>query len=332
LLARGKYSSLLELGIDNSEGDSFMANIIGTIENDILNGGVFNDVIFGDEGDDIISDIGGNNDVNGAEGNDRITMGSETTGSGNDVINGGSGNDIIFDFGGNNNISGGDGNDRITTYGGVDIIRGGVGNDGIASGGGDDTVFGGSGSDTIDAGSGNDKVYGQAGADFVSGESGSDFLFGDAGNDRVIGGSGDDFQSGGAGNDTIRTHSGLFASGTPERDELYGGLGLDTFDILSNYLGGTMDPRATVDQSYAIVRDFSFAEGDRLNLSADPDSYIIEPGDFNGDGVFNDTFVILPFQKLIGDSIIVVNNLVAVVENTNAGALLASGVVNAFAP
>lgn len=266
-----------------------MATIIGTIDNDILNGSLLNDVIFGDSGNDVITDKGGSNDING-----------------------------------------GDGDDRITAYGGNDTIWGDRGDDGIASGGGNDTVFGGDGFDTIDAGNGNDKVYGQAGSDVINGENGSDFLFGDAGNDLIIGGTGDDFLSGGAGNDIIRTHSAPFGSPQPERDELYGGVGIDTFDILSNYFAGTMDPNGKVDQSYAIVRDFSLAEGDRLNLTAPPEFYIIEPGDLNGDGVFNDTFIIQPFEKLINDSIYIVNNLVAVVENTNAGALLASGAVNEF--
>ncbi|QYO65094.1 hypothetical protein [Leptolyngbya sp. 7M] len=118
----------------------------------------------------------------------------------------------------------------------------------------------------------------------------------------------------------------------PEKDELYGGVGADVFRIESNYFAGINDPSSSRDQAYAIVKDFNLAEGDRVGLLplSPSNSYIIEQGDFNGDGIANDTFIIQNRYTVVNDHVLFVNNLVAVIENTNAATLLAAGAIQVF--
>lgn len=216
-----------------------------------------------------------------------------TTGS--DVIRGLAGNDTIRGNGGNDDIDGGDGNDVITAGNGRDSIDGGIGDDRITAGGGDDEIFGGDGADTLFGGAGNDIIYGdlgpnnttETGDDLIDGGAGDDILLGDLGNDIIIGGVGSDFISGGAGDDTLFSHGWVDSSSAPERDEFYGGLGADQFNLLSNYAGSSSvkslqpkrSPNDTTpgrDNSFAIIQDLNFDQGDSLNLLDENTSYIVD--------------------------------------------------------
>lgn len=147
--------------------------------------------------------------------------------SGNDLFDGGAGDDSITGATGNDTLLGNVGNDVILGNQGNDILYGNQGNDIIAGGQDNDVVTG---------GQGDDFLYGNMGDDQVYGNMGNDTIFAGAGNDLVFGGQGDDQIIGGLGNDTM-----------------YGNLGAD------RYIFGT-------GSGADIIMDFSFAEGDRLDL------------------------------------------------------------------
>ncbi|MCC6948564.1 MAG: VWA domain-containing protein [Bradyrhizobiaceae bacterium] len=97
------------------------------------------------------------------------------------------------------------------------------------------------------ADSGNDYLQGTGGSNTINGQGGNDIILGLGGNDTLNGGAGSDLILGGAGNDRI--------DGGADNDLLSGGAGADTF---------VAGPNPGLD---AIV-DYSFAEGDMLDLSA----------------------------------------------------------------
>jgi Ca2+-binding RTX toxin-like protein len=136
-------------------------------------------------------------------------------------------------------INGGDGGDFIQGLSGDDQLNGETG---------DDVLYGGAGNDLMAGGFGNDVLIGGEGQDQMHGEAGSDQLFGGGGQDDLRGGDGADFLSGG---------EGAF-------DFLSGGAGGDRF-IITDTPTGTKE--GTVD---ALILDFSFAQGDRLDLGGVP--------------------------------------------------------------
>ena len=151
--------------------------VVGTLEDDELNGiscdeTIFgfegNDIIRGDGGDDIIYDVqGGFDTIFGGSGDDTITIG-DVTQSSHDEVYGGAGDDYIIIQGGFNNVvSGDDGND---------IIDG--------TGGGDSLLSGSLSFDVLVGGEGDDQIYGDLGIDIMVGGSGSDIFA--LGNDETF--------------------------------------------------------------------------------------------------------------------------------------------------
>ncbi len=181
--------------------------------------------------DDEIFVSGGSDSVAGLGGNDRI----EATSAGA-TVDGGAGDDRIFySEAGLSRIRGGDGNDTIGLFGqgatpdGGSTVDGGAGNDRLFAGDAADSLLGQSGDDTIVGGGGNDTIHGWTGADSIEGGTG---------NDRLIGGIGGDTLAGGTGADRFVYDDGH--SGTLSKGQL---IGFDT------------------------IRDFSRAQGDRIDLS-----------------------------------------------------------------
>ena len=152
--------------------------VIGTDENDTLNGSNTQDVVWAEGGDDIVNAGAGNDIVYGGSGNDTINAGS-----GDDVVYGNEGDDIIIGDAGNDIIYGGDGDDIITGNTGNDLLNGGNGNDTISGGAGRDTIYGEDGNDTLDGGEDNDILYGENENDSLSGGTGDDTLHGGEGDD-----------------------------------------------------------------------------------------------------------------------------------------------------
>ncbi|MEP3418307.1 MAG: cadherin domain-containing protein, partial [Lentilitoribacter sp.] len=111
--------------------------IVGTVNDDVLNGGSGNDTISGLSGDDV---------VNAGAGDDRFD--DTSTGNGNDTLNMGEGNDTAYGGDGTDTINGDEGDDKLYGESGNDTITGGEGNDAIDGGTGDDTaVFSGNWAD-----------------------------------------------------------------------------------------------------------------------------------------------------------------------------------------
>jgi Ca2+-binding RTX toxin-like protein len=154
-------------------------------------------------------------------------------------------------------IKGNAGNDRLFGAANDDALHGDAGNDTLAGRGGDDKLYGGvghdrllgeDGNDVLDGGDGVDRLFGGTGQDVLYGGIGNDVLMGDAGNDKLFGGDGNDVLNGGIGNDVLDGGTGS--------DMLFGGGGADLF-VVSLSDSGSLDR----------IRDFSHAQGDRIDLS-----------------------------------------------------------------
>jgi len=92
-----------------------------------------------------------------------------------------------------------------------------------------------------------ENVIGTNFDDGITGDNGNNRLIGNAGKDTLTGGAGNDFLEGGDGNDSL--------TGGIGNDTLIGGLGADKF-VFTN-------PTEGID----IIKDFSFAEGDKIQFS-----------------------------------------------------------------
>jgi len=123
----------------------------------------------------------------------------------------------------------------ISTGAGPDVVdnRGGMIDGQITLGDGADKFIGGADDESVDGGPGNDILNGGGGADVLAGSSGNDILIGGAGDDILNGSSGVDDLTGGAGADLFVFNKA--ASAKP----------------------------AEID----MIRDFSSAEGDQIDLS-----------------------------------------------------------------
>jgi Ca2+-binding RTX toxin-like protein len=202
--------------------------------------------------------------LDGGAGDDVVRVDYRTAGQpipqtdGGVVIDGGAGNDKVASYGLDAYVKGGAGDDVLAADGlssllgqsggddlqgaaGTQYLFGGSGADAIRGGGGGDWAYGDKGDDDVAGGAGYDRVFGGSGRDFVRGNNDNDVLYGGSGIDQLYGGNGDDVMYGGLG-----------------IDRLYGGAGRDNFVAEGTYAQG-------VDR----VMDFNFAEGDRIDLTAD---------------------------------------------------------------
>lgn len=136
----------------------------------------------------------------------------------------------------------------------------------VAKGGfGDDRIVGNALNNTLFGNAGNDVIFAEAGNDTARGGDGNDELYGYLGNDRLLGDAGDDILAGNVGKDT-----------------LFGGTGADMFVFFSADETGSTRFKAD------FIKDFSQAEGDRIDLSSidavaggDDDAFTL-----NGNGGF----------------------------------------------
>jgi Ca2+-binding RTX toxin-like protein len=178
---------------------SLLNALVGTPNDDVLNGSEVDDTIYG---------LAGNDTLSGFDGNDLLDGGS-----GYDILYGGQGDDTLLagtDADGSF-LDGGDGDDALT---------GSNGNDNLIGGSGDDTLFGGSGNDSL------------------SGRSGSDVLLGGDGNDTLEDGDSSGLVAinsidGGAGNDQI-----VVSQSNPDSvTTVIGGSGRDTYFPVPGSIG-----------------------------------------------------------------------------------------------
>ena len=174
---------------DRADEIGIMVNgnfVVGTEENDNLNGSSSQDVIWAEGGNDNISTGAGNDLIYGGAGNDTINAGAGADivygEDGNDIINADSGNDTIYAGTGDDTINAGEGDDVVYGEDGNDIIDGGAGNDTVDAGTGNDVINGGEGDDTLAGGEGDDTYHFSAahGNDIVFDADGANMLeFGD---------------------------------------------------------------------------------------------------------------------------------------------------------
>jgi uncharacterized delta-60 repeat protein len=131
------------------------ATIIGTDEEDELDGTLGDDVIDAGKGADQIRGLAGNDLICGDKGADEI-KGT----NGNDDLRGGSGADGIRGGKGRDKASGSEGRDTIRGARGRDKLRGGAGGDFIRGGKSRDKLRGGGGFDNCKGGPGKDRLKG----------------------------------------------------------------------------------------------------------------------------------------------------------------------------
>ena len=212
-------------GTTNNSSDPAAISLVGSRNDDHVDGSEEADFIHGRAGNDQIDGRGGDDKLFGGRGVDAIAGGDgddEIYGdAGDDELNGGHGVDIMYGGAGNDEVSGGQGDDELYGGGGDDIFYSPYAND-------HDVVDGGRGSDTIDflwlaedltidIGEGTAAIDGREIVSMTSIEN----VVGGVGNDAITGGRQDNIINGGAGDDWIRGKQGA--------DTLTGGEGADSF-------------------------------------------------------------------------------------------------------
>lgn len=262
--------------------EGLIENIRGSNGLDFIQGNEVGNILYGDATE---TGPGDANSIYGYDGNDTMFGGA-----GSDWLGGGNDNDLMFGNDGVDTIIGGAGADTVIGGAGADLLSGGgnahdlisysgstlgvtiaitygaatTGHGGhaegdniagfadvagssrgdviydtvkttIAFGYNDNVFYGGFGNDKLYLGGGNDTGRGGNDADLILGEQGNDLLMGEQGTDTLRGGVG--------------------------ADVLFGGTEADTFQFTS-HLESTV-AAAGRDS----IRDFSTAEGDRIDLS-----------------------------------------------------------------
>jgi VCBS repeat-containing protein len=250
-------------------GETGLAPLFGTTDNDelvggdsgeLLDGGQGEDTLQGNGGDDALFGGAGGDNLQGGDGNDRLYGGSGddtlTSGSGNDLLVGGSGsNTYVFeptpDGFGEDRIVSISGNDRIEFYGTlrpefVTARRSKEAPDDLVlriDGGGILTVVNYFADATarpliwFEQGQqyGGQVLpvvweYAQISTAVLQGGPGDDFLLGDNGNDLLTGGDGNDELYGGEGSDRLFGENGDdVLTGGVDNDYLCGGVGNDRY-------------------------------------------------------------------------------------------------------
>jgi Ca2+-binding RTX toxin-like protein len=232
-------------------------------------GRVLGGVVNGDAGEDLLL---------GGQAADQFSGGSE-----DDEIVGGAGDDTVEGGAGGDLLSGGDGaRDRLIYSRSGEGVTVNLGNG--LTGGGEargDVI---DGFEDVSGSAFNDMLVGSGEANRLSGGRGDDNLNGGLGDDRLVGGDGEDVLIGGRG-----------------ADVLFGGAGADrfTFGALAD---STVDP-AGRDR----VRDFSQAQGDRLDLSrldAEPGPPGDQAFDFLGFAAFSGTAGEVRMQMFDGHTLV----------------------------
>ncbi|NEQ23825.1 MAG: calcium-binding protein [Microcoleus sp. SIO2G3] len=127
---------------------------------------------------------------------------------------------------------------------------------------GNDTLYGSDDSE--------DTLYGNRGNDSLFGNDGDDLLVGGYGNDVLYGGDDVDELNGGAGNDYLNG----YGIGTGFKlDTLVGGTGADTFVLGEDFVYYLEEG-----DQFALIVDFSRAEGDKLQVFGSISDYSLEDG------------------------------------------------------
>ncbi|NJP21740.1 MAG: calcium-binding protein, partial [Hydrococcus sp. CRU_1_1] len=199
----------LEISSRVATPSNFDDYIVGTFNNNAINGLGGNDYLFGEAGND---------NITGATGNDTLLGDFD-----NDTLDGGTGNDILLGGAGSDRMVGGVGNDNYyvdsradvvvetsTLPAEIDSVYSSVS---YSLGANTEKLFlistasingtGNSRNNLIQGNAGNNLLNGGTGNDTLIGTLGNDTLIGSFGNDVLTGGVGSDILNGGVGNDTM---------------------------------------------------------------------------------------------------------------------------------
>ncbi len=206
-------------------------------------------------------DLGGGNDLyDGTEG--RMLRGTVAGGTGDDTLLGGAGREVLDGGAGADSLDGGAGDDVLVGGADADVIDGGAGLRDMLDYGASTAgvsvnlalLEAAGGHAEGDAFGGIEWVAGSTlHNDVLVGDALANALFGRGGNDSLVGGAGNDVLQGDAGNDTLVGGNGV--------DVLRGGTGADVFRFNALVESGAgVAPRDH-------IRDFSRAEGDRIDVS-----------------------------------------------------------------
>jgi Ca2+-binding RTX toxin-like protein len=250
-------------------GSGRAGSVSGGLGNDTLIGGSMADRFNGGDGDDLLTGAGGDDRLDGGLGVDvAVFSGSHSayvleSVNGIVIVTGPDGRDelvgierlqfsdteidtkdlpvFLIGDGGDNTLNGGSTNDTLSGGAGNDTLNGNDGDDRLIGGAGNDTLIGGAGIDTADYSSAAAGVTAQlntgaasndgdggtdtfSGIENLTGSAFNDVLLGDGGANVLRGGAGYDVLIGLAGNDVIH-------GGTGAANEMYGGLGDDTYVV-----------------------------------------------------------------------------------------------------
>jgi 2',3'-cyclic-nucleotide 2'-phosphodiesterase (5'-nucleotidase family)/Ca2+-binding RTX toxin-like protein len=274
-------------------------NVVGTNDDDDLNGTAGKETIYGRNGDDVIHAMGGNDRLIGGEGADTMLGGT-----GNDIYvvdNGGDEVTEAADEGIDRVISSityllgsnverlaltgtsaidGFGNELANVIVGneaANVLNGGVGNDVLSGLGGEDTLIGGDDDDVLRGGDADDSLLGGNGNDSLDGGTGADIMVGGLGNDKyTVDDAGDAvIEAVNGGTDTVNSSISYALGSNVENLTLTGDAAIDgTGNALDNVITGNAQANVLS----------GGAGADRLNGGAGADTMIGGAGD--------DTYVI----------------------------------------
>jgi Ca2+-binding RTX toxin-like protein len=247
-------------------GTSLAGNsLIGSTQNDTINGAAGADQLRGEAGDDLLSIDASDTTVDGGDGNDTVNL------TGNGMVfnlafrsienaNGTAGNDQIDGSVGTTgplSLNGLGGNDTLSGGGVGDTLNGGDGDDSLFGNAGADTINGGNGIDFINGGGDGDTIHGDGDNDTIFAEAGNDNIFGDGGNEFAFGGNGNDTMTGGTGTDYLAGDDNVIANtGITGQDTLTGGDDNDT--LIGGYDTDNLTGEAGDDALYGDFDDVSF--------------------------------------------------------------------------
>ena len=258
---------------DSITGDASNNTLFGLDGNDQMEGGLGADQLIGGDGrdfavyrnaaDGVIVNLAGMGSGGEATGDSYTSIEGVVGSAFADSITGDAGDNILFGMDGNDQLEGGAGADALVGGDGRDFavysnaaagvefdLGSGVGTGGDAAGDTYNSIEGAVGSgfdDIMSAADTGGTLFGLAGADTLVGGAARDVLIGGDGNDSLSGGEGNDVLRGGDGDDMLFASTGS--------DFMLGGAGADTFVVSSSDTGRTL------------VRDFTLADGDVVNLT-----------------------------------------------------------------
>ncbi|MGF1495923.1 MAG: hypothetical protein ACFB8W_03745 [Elainellaceae cyanobacterium] len=149
-------------GLDLPPGNAFVVfgDTAPTAELNVVTGGIGDNRLIGSREDDQIEGLAGDDLLGGRAGDDTLLGGD-----GDDVLKGHRGEDAVLGGAGNDRVVGNRGADIVSGGEGDDVVKGNQQSDRLAGGSGEDSLRGQGGRDFLDGGLGGDRLIGGSGSD-----------------------------------------------------------------------------------------------------------------------------------------------------------------------